>query len=192
MVPLALLVAAGGCGKSNTPTQTAVQATPTPTPSASPTPLPLSATVQKLDLTLLDRDGKMVAKLAAKAGRVGSQGGKAPEGAAQLKEGTATLYQNGKPTATLIADTLTADRKTQVVQGKGNVLVRSLIHKGAPAIRADVVTWTYGSSKIIGTGNVVATLNSPAWKLPGDRFEADTAIERFCVFTNGKPVTGSF
>lgn len=148
-------------------------------------PPEISASVQGLDLTLTDAKGNLVARVKAEAGAVGASeapGGGAPGGGTLgvMSKGVATVYENGKPTATLTADTMTADREKRLVTGTGNVVARSLARPDAPMIRADTMTWRHDAGEIRGKGNVLIT-RKPDWQFPGDSFVADTQIKSFRV-----------
>jgi lipopolysaccharide assembly outer membrane protein LptD (OstA) len=144
-------------------------------------------------LTFTDPKGTVVWKLKAEAATV------APEEVAQgqayrggLRNGTVTLYQQGKPAATLKAKIVRADQATRTVVGEGDVVVRSLASPDAPAIRADTMTWRYDADQITGHGNVLVT-REPDMRVPGDRFTADTAVRRFRLYNgSGGSASGSF
>jgi len=192
-----LFVFAAGCApKGSDPPAAASPSPPAPVASPSPAkPFGFEATVRGLNLTLTDPRGVPMARLQAKAGTVGPKksGGDAPAGDAvgTLRDGTATLYQAGKPVATLTAETITADRAKRTVTGRGNVVVRSLTQKEATSVRADTMVWEHDTDRITGRGHVLLT-RAPDARLPGERFEADTRIRRFTLFGSGEPATGTF
>jgi hypothetical protein len=192
----AALVLASGCrpntsgGSERKDKQSA--ASPSPTPSGTPTPFPLKVTASGVDTTLFDEKGRRIAEVrAAKvAAGPGSPGKSGVDPVGTVLQGTATLYQEGRPAASFAADTLRADRETRTVVGTGNVRLRSL-RADVPAIRADRMTWLHDKNQITGTGNVLIT-RAPDLKIPGERFEADTEVRRFKVYTGGAPATGTF
>ena len=193
----ALGFASGCTPKPNAP---APQQTPRPSASAAPTPLPIAATVGGVHATLFNAKGEIVAQVAAQEGAMGSGGANGtirPEGLGALKKGEATLYQNGKPSAVMNADTMEADRQAKTVVGTGNVRVRSLqkdAQNHAPAIRADTMTWQHDTNIIRGSGHVLLT-NGPGVDLPGDGFEADTVLGTYRIWNGAEPkrsATGTF
>jgi len=141
----------------------------------------VGALAQGLDLTLADnKTGVIVARIKASTGAVGMTG--PDEGAAgALSNGTATLYDKGKPAATVTADRIFADQATRTITGKGHVVARSLIHKGAPTVRSDTMVWRYADSTIRGNGNVIMS-QEPSVYLRGERFTANTEMRRVEVF----------
>ncbi len=190
-----------GCGGQKAATETKPR-DPRPEASPSASPFPIGATAQGLTLTLTDAKGVRVAVIKARAGTVGPQkapGSDTPSGgdvAGALVNGVATLYQNGKPAATLAADRINADRATKTVVAVGNVRVKSLAQTGDTSgaqttARADTATWRYGENKIVGTGNVVIARGDEI-NLPGKSFVADTAIRTFTLVGSGAPATGTF
>ena len=185
----AALFAIAGCGPKSSGGG-APKASPSPSPS--PKAPPLEATVTDFDLLLTDSKGAPVARMKAKAGSVGPGVGAA--GAAYqgtLLNGTATLYQEGKPAATMRADKVEADQAKRTVTGRGNVVVKSLQSAESPAIRADEMTWSFDKNKVRGRGKVLVT-REPDWNIPAESFEADTQVREVTLFGKGAPATGSF
>jgi hypothetical protein len=108
-----------------------------------------------------------------------------------LGQGTATLYKEGRPEATLTAQHFVANRTGRTITATGNAVAKSLTDPRSPQVRADQMVWTHDQSEITGTGNVLATLK-PDLKLPGRSFKTDTAFSRIEVLGDGKPATGTF
>lgn len=155
--------------------------TKTPPEKAEKKPGDVGALAQGLDLTLADnKTGVIVARIKASTGAVGMTGPE--EGAAgALSNGIATLYDKGKPAATVTADRIFADQATRTITGKGHVVARSLIHKGAPTVRADTMVWRYADRTIRGNGNVIMS-QEPSIFLRGERFVANTELRKVEVF----------
>ncbi|GAB4468470.1 MAG: hypothetical protein OHK0029_40870 [Armatimonadaceae bacterium] len=205
----AVAIAAGGCnrqsqtaeapaseenqkvaGTATVSSKPASEPTPKPenTDKETKTPLDVRGTVEGLDFTLFDASGKKIAEVAAKEAGLSP----AKEGAfATVSRGTATLYRNGAPAATLTADRVSADEQAQTVQAQGNVLVEALQGEGTPTLRADKVVWQYKADTITGSGNVLATMK-PEWRIPARSFQADTRLQRVQIEGNGQPATGKF
>ena len=141
----------------------------------------LAALVDKGSFTLFDAQGRIVAQVKTRRAGVGPKGLQSTAGTgAALEQGTATLFRAGKPVAVIRADQVSADQKSQVVIAKGDVVARSLKEPGAPALRADVMTWQPKKDQIQGKGNVLIT-RTPDLRIPGASFVADTAIRKFTV-----------
>jgi len=187
----------GGCASDRQGAGKPSPVAAAPTPSASPTkkPFEVEATVEGLDVTLTDSAGKPVLRLQAKVGTVGPSdaGAELPQGDAlgALKDGRATLYQDGKPLATLTADTITADRAKRTVTGRGGVTVRSLGQEETTTVRADTITWEYDKNTLVGRGNVLLTRNPGVARVPAERFEANTALRTLTLHGSGEPATGT-
>lgn len=187
-----MLLATVGCkpksGGNNTPS-------PSPSASASATPFPISIRITGSDSFLFDAKGQRVAEVKADEMVANPQKGSGPDAAdGAIRQGSATLYQNGKPAATFRADVLKADREKRTVVGTGNVIVRAL-RPDSPAVRADTMTWFHDENKITGSGHVVVT-REPDMRFVGDEFEADTAAQKFRIWSGAKdsgvtPATGS-
>jgi hypothetical protein len=174
-------------------------------PAASVTPpLPVAAEIGGLDVTMLDELGRPVAKVTAHAGVVrptprpsGSDNGSTNAvgdlggSLGQLLGSDAVLYQKGKPQARMTADSVQADESTHAVNGVGNVVVRSLALPDAPTIRADRMTWRYGTGTITGSGHVLVT-REPDLRIPATSFTADTRLQKFVLNGNAGPGSGTF
>ncbi len=180
-----------GCGpKAGVPASPPSPASsPVAKPSASPTPaLPVSATVQNADVILLDGKGRTIAKIKAKTGAIDPQN---PQMFGKLGQGTATLYKEGKPEATLTAENFVANRTGRTITATGKAVAKSLTDARSPEVRANQMVWAHDKNEITGTGNVLATMK-PDWKLPGSAFKTDTALTRIEMTGAGKPATGTF
>ena len=186
-----LLSAASGCQG----VKQSSNAKPSQSPYAKPSPsgLSLEAQLGNLDLTLIDEKGRTIAEVTAKAGSVGPGKAGTPTGAVvgALNKGTAILYQEGKPSAKLTADSLQADKDTRTVVATGNAVVTSLADPNTPAIRADTMTWKYDPGTIHGTGNVLVT-RKPDLRVPGASFTADTRLRKFTLKGGAGSATGTF
>jgi hypothetical protein len=189
LLPAAIF--ASGCGeKSAPPAPAPVEPRPAQgAPEKKRQPLPVSGVVQGLDLTITDENGVLVARVKAKTGAVG-QSGAAGGAAGALRESFATLFEKGKPVATLEADQIDADPATRIITGTGSVVVRSLAHTGSPTVRTDTAAWRHGENTIRGEGNVLITRDGV--RIPGKSFVADTKLRRVTVQGNGGPITGRF
>ena len=143
------------------------------------------------DATLFDKKGVIVAHVKARSGSGNSRSVLTGSGLGALMGGEATLYQKGSPASTLRADRIDVDQATQTVTGTGNVVARSLTEVGAPAIRADKMTWRHDKNEIRGSGNVLVT-RDPDMRLPGKSFVADTRLRRFTLTSSGAPASGTF
>lgn len=185
-VAIGLAGLAAGCGRSGGSTTAAASPPPKPA-SVAPTTPPLAAQVGGLDLTLLDKEGRPVARVTAQTGALRSVASPASSPAGgrsgfsaigQLAGSVAVLYKNGKPAARMTADSVHADQATQTVVGIGSVSVRSLALPDTPAIRADRMTWRHATGTIQGAGHVLIT-RAPDLRLPGTAFTADTQLRTF-------------
>ena len=141
-------------------------------------------------MTLFDADGRIVAEVKSAQVAVGQTRQDGPQAAA-LVGGTATLYEDGKPAVALKADQVRAYDETQTVTARGNVVARSLTQVGAPAMRADRMTWSPRENKLRGDGNVLIT-REPDLRIPGRSFVAELTLQRFRIKGNGQPATASF
>jgi lipopolysaccharide assembly outer membrane protein LptD (OstA) len=108
-----------------------------------------------------------------------------------LSQGTAILYQEGKPAAKLTADSVRAEQETRIVTAKGNATVTSLSDPNSPAIRADTMIWRYETGTITGTGNVLVT-RKPDIRVPGTSFTADTRLHSFTLNGGAGAATGTY
>ena len=189
VIAAALLVPLVGCRPSN-PELPAAKTAATPTPDVTATPFPLRVNVSGVNSTLFDTKGQRIADIRAAKIAAGSNNGQKNDPMGTVTQGTATLYQEGKPAATFSADLLRADRDSRTLTGTGNVRLRSL-QADAPAIRADTMTWQHDKNRVAGTGNVLIT-RAPDMRLPGKRFTADTQVRKFKLYTGGATANGSF
>lgn len=190
-VVLAVLAAGGfGCAEKAAKPQGEPTRSETPKPEEKPQTLPIAGTLRGGEVTLFDENGVLVAQVKARSGAVGqksSQGGTA----GLLYQSEATLHENGKPVATLTAEEVTADEKTHIVTGKGNVMARSLTEPGSPTVRADEMVWRPDKNEIRGSGNVLVTREN-SLNLPGKAFVADTRIRRINMTAGDDPATLRF
>ncbi|MES2463231.1 MAG: LPS export ABC transporter periplasmic protein LptC [Armatimonadota bacterium] len=192
----ALLPFATGCNNGGGKDQSTKKPSPSPSAKASPAGIPLEAQISDIDLTLLDENGRTIVQVTAKAGAVGpGQPGKAgaqPGGVVgSLSGGTAVLYQEGKPTAKLTADSVRAEQESRTVVARGNATVTSLADPSSPAIRADTMTWRYDTGTITGVGNVLIT-RKPDLRVPGKSFSANTRLNSFTLNGGAGPATATF
>jgi hypothetical protein len=196
MLAWLLAACAAGCGprsRTDTAAADATKRAAEPRKAAqTPRTPPISVSATDLEITIFEKDQNSVvaARVKARSGAVSPNGGGEAGALGTLRDLTATLYQNGKPAATLSADRGTVNQGAGTVVGEGNVRVRSLMHAASPAVRADTMTWRQGENKIFGKGNVLVT-REPDLRIPGRSFVADTAIRRFTVQGNGSPATGT-
>ncbi len=192
---LAMLATSGfGCArKAETPPNVAAQTPEKQPEEKKPEPLPLAGTVRGGAITLFDEKGVVVAQVKARAGAVGQKSGHDRSGgvAGLLYKGKATLHEKGRLVATLTAEEVTADEKTHVVTGKGNVVARSLTEPGSPTVRADTMTWRPDRNESRGSGNVRMTRGDRLHR-PGKAFVADTRIRRIRMTAGSSPATLKF
>ena len=196
-----ILLATGGLGcaqKAVKPDGGAAKAV-TPKPEEKkPESRPLVGTLLGGEVTLFDAQGVTVAQVKVPRGALGrksSEGGTTSvlnqSGGTHKSKPMATLYEKGKPMATIMADEVTADEKTHIVTGKGNVVARSLTEQGSPTVRADTMTWRPDTNEIRGSGNVLITRDN-SLHLPGKAFVADTRIRRIRMTAGSRPGTLKF
>jgi hypothetical protein len=159
-------------------------------PSPSPTPFPVAVQAQGLHTTIFDTRGRIVAKVRASGATI------APDASisrsnpiGNMQTAFAILYQNNIPTATIHADTMTADRNAETLVGNGNVVLVSLTQPDSPTIRADTMTYLYKKDKIFGSGNVLIT-RKPDLQIPEKSFTADTQLRTYTALGGSTPATG--
>lgn len=151
---------------------------------------PLTVTVIDLNLQVFDEKNQLVLTLKAKAaGGNQSSSGSGDSNTVVVQNGDATLYQKGVATATMTADTLTANREAGTVVATGHVTTHSLTEKSSPTVRADRMDWEHDKNLLTGSGNVVMTAE-PAYTLYAKSFKADTKLSEYHVTLGDTPSTG--
>ncbi len=159
--------------------------------SPPPTPAPrLGAVVRKVGFAWSDKNNRLVADVTGESGA--ATGGNGLNTLGEIRNGKATLYQRGKPSATLTADTLLADSDRQRVTANGNVLVRSQSDAGGGVgtLQADHVVWEYEQGQIVGTGHVVLT-REDSIRVHAVRLVADTALQTVDLIGEEEPTLGN-
>jgi hypothetical protein len=191
---LFLLAGGGGCGPTKPPpaAERGKDAGGNAGRAAKPAaaekrqPFPLAGTIDRPELTI-DKDGVRVvrAKARAAAGGPGTAGGDGLGGT--LRDAEATLYRDGKPAATLVAEEIAYRQTPKItITGRGGVVARSLAEKGAPTVRADRMVWHPDENQIRGDGNVRVTYG-PGSTLSGTSFVADTRLKRVKILGGNDP-----
>ena len=102
----------------------------------------------------------------------------------QLHRVKARLFREGKPTAYVEAQQISANRKDKVVVGMGNVIVNSLSDPPDTVIKADKMKWDTRSSVIVAIGNARVTRRMPNGQLAtslSDRVTFDTKLKDFVL-----------
>lgn len=179
-----LALVASGCGKASDvrrDEKRAAMAQEQRTTETAPA-VPIGGNVDRVDLTLFDPAGAVVARIKARTGAVGQTGGKGSSGV--LRDGVATLWENGEPAAVLSANRIVADQATRSVTGEGNAVLRSHVHPGSPTVRADTMRWRHNDNTVRGAGNVVLT-QSPNVHVRGKAFVADIRLQRVRIQHTG-------
>lgn len=145
--------------------------------------LPLQAVLRGVETTLTDpKTGATIAVLQAKTTTIGDAAG-AQVGT--LRDGTATLYKNNKPTTTVRADALLADNRSEVLDARGNVFAQSsesgtkerALRAGNRTLRADAMRYDAKQKVLTGSGNVVLTQDGDT-TIYGDSFVADLELKK--------------
>ena len=183
-VGIGLLAILSGCGKRAEEKVVGSVAAVRP----SPTPTAISAVVSGLQLNLFSDKRQQVLSLKAE-GAVGSPG--SGDNTIVVQTGTATLFEKGKPTATLRADKMVANREARTVVATGNVRAQSLTEEGRPAIRANTMTWQHDNNLLTGAGNVVITSGTDM-TVYAKSFKANTRISTCDMELADTAATGTY
>ena len=129
--------------------------------------------VRGIESSLSDAKGITVWTIKAESAVLGNEKGAV---VGSLNNGTATMYENGEPTATMKADTLTADKEKRTVVGRGHVFAKSLLPQDKGRIlQADTIRWDIQKHLLRGEGNVILT-QEPDTVVHADSFSANLKL----------------
>ena len=94
-------------------------------------------------------------------------------GKARLRRAKAILYKNGKEAASISADSIEADAKTETLSATGGTVVRSFANN--TSLRAGKIVWRHGLNKFSGSEGI--SVKSDAGVLRADTMEGDTTLK---------------
>lgn len=101
-------------------------------------------------------------------------------GKANLKDGRAIMFKDGKESAVMSAKLIEADTHASTLVASGGITVRSLVRNAQ--ISAKTATWWRKQDRISGEGGVVLT--SGAGRILADRMEAETALKQVTLYSD--------
>lgn len=175
-----------GCGKKeNAPA--AIVASPPPTPAPK-----VGVVAEKQRFAFSDKDGKRVAEISADSGA--ATGTNVDNIVGEMKNAQATLYQKGKPVATLTADKVIPDTQKRTITASGNAKVQSVdAADGIPSVlKANTLVWAYDQNNITGRGNVEYTKRGVI-TIPATFFTGDASFRQYKLLNEtSSPVVGKF
>ena len=109
--------------------------------------------------------------------------GKGVQGA--LNSVNATLFQHGKPAASMFAPKAVYNSTDKQIAAGGGVFIKSLTEKGT-TLRADKVIWSASTNKIVATGHVVFHDGKSGMVTTGPSLVADTVLKTLRVSQPGR------